>query len=347
MREYRGLTNDPINTPAGKFPKENGWGGECWNFRAWRGRVYGYARVNSSNDPAPSVRRLNSHAVAEQVDDVTVVWVAHNGSMDENYVVGWFEHATVHGRFRDRPDAGKIARDAHAEGVDVEVGQEELQYFVCGKKEDARLLAEGERAFRVPIAKGWMARQSLLFYPDRGASHEKFKARLLDYIAATKSNAGTSTNSSPVPAELLDAPGSIEGQQIRVTHHLRERDAGLVKRAKKRFRKKHGALFCEACKFDSKAKYGPLGEDLIEAHHVKPLTEGTRRASLDDLMMLCPNCHRMVHRMINRERRALTRQESLKVANGGSDDCVADDSLTRQFRLASSTTLPGPRGRRG
>ena len=314
MREYRGLANDAIIVPAGTFPKRNGWGGECWNFRAWRGRVYGYARVNPRGDPAPVVRRLNSGTDAERVDDVTVVWVAHNGAIDETYVVGWFEHCTVHGQFRDRPDAKKIARDAHAGGVDVEVGQEELQYFVTGKSQDARLLAEGERAFRVPIGKGWMASQSLLFYPDRGARHERFKGRLLDYIAARKSSESTSTNPYPVGVEPIDAPSTVEGKQVLVTHRLRERDAGLVMRAKARFRRKHGRLFCQACKFDFEAKYGPLGKGFIEAHHVKPLKEGTRHSRPDELMMLCPNCHRMVHRMIDRKRRVLTRQESLEIA---------------------------------
>ena len=71
MREYVGLTNDAIRVPAGDFPKRNGWGGECWNFRAWRGRMYGYARVNPRADPAPVVRRLNLGTDADSVDGVT------------------------------------------------------------------------------------------------------------------------------------------------------------------------------------------------------------------------------------------------------------------------------------
>ena len=51
MREYRSLTNDAIIEPAGKFPEQNGWGGECWNFRACCGRMYGYARVNPRGRP--------------------------------------------------------------------------------------------------------------------------------------------------------------------------------------------------------------------------------------------------------------------------------------------------------
>ena len=143
--------------------------------------MYGYVRVNSRADPAPVVRRLNSGAVAEYVDDVTVVWVAHGGAINETYVLGWFEHSKVYGEFLDRPDAGRIAREVHSTGIDIEVDQEELRYFVTCKEEDARLLSESERAFRVPTGKGWMASRSLLFYPDGGAEHEGLKRRLLVY----------------------------------------------------------------------------------------------------------------------------------------------------------------------
>ena len=222
MREYRGLTNDAIIVPAGAFPKQNGWGGECWNFRTSHGRMYGYARVNPRADPVPVVRRLNSGAVASEVDDVTVVWVAHKGAIDETYVIGWFERATVSGQFLDRPDAERIASEAHAAGVEVGVSQEELQYFVTCEKEDARLLAESERAFPVPTGKGWMASQSLLFYPDGGESrsfadeHERFKGRLLDYIDARTHSGTAPAVPRSATVELLDVRATVEGEQVLV-----------------------------------------------------------------------------------------------------------------------------------
>lgn len=315
MREYQGLTNDAIIAPAGRFPKQNGWGGECWNFRAWRGRMYGYARVNPRGDPEPVVRRLNSGTDADSVDDVTVIWVAHQGAIDKTYVLGWFEHSTVLGEFQDRPDAERIADEASVKDVGIEVGQEELQYFVTCKKEEARLLAESERVFPVPTGKGWMASQSLLFYPDGGARHEEFKSRLLDYIDAHRHGRNTSSAPYSTAVELDNRRSAVEGEQVLVTHIARERDTGLVRRAKKRFRRTHGRLFCEACLFDFQSKYGSLGRNFIEAHHVRPLTEGPRRTSWDELMMLCPNCHRMVHLRMNQEGRTLTREEVAEIAH--------------------------------
>jgi 5-methylcytosine-specific restriction protein A len=56
-------------------------------------------------------------------------------------------------------------------------------------------------------------------------------------------------------------------------------------------------LFCEACLFDFEEHYGPRGKGFIEAHHTKPvetLMEGSK-TRLEDLVLLCANCHRMVH----------------------------------------------------
>lgn len=56
-------------------------------------------------------------------------------------------------------------------------------------------------------------------------------------------------------------------------------------------------LKCEVCGFDFEKVYGQLGAGYIEVHHKKPVSEGERITDLDnDLVMLCSNCHRMIHR---------------------------------------------------
>ena len=67
---------------------------------------------------------------------------------------------------------------------------------------------------------------------------------------------------------------------------------------KKQFQKHHGELFCEACNFDFKDRYGERGDGFIECHHIVPLSEIDREqeTKLTDLALLCSNCHRMVHR---------------------------------------------------
>jgi 5-methylcytosine-specific restriction protein A len=50
-------------------------------------------------------------------------------------------------------------------------------------------------------------------------------------------------------------------------------------------------------------RYGVLGRRFAEAHHVRQLgktKEGTRIVA-DDLITVCANCHRMLHRMRGRK----------------------------------------------
>ncbi|MHC0505287.1 HNH endonuclease [Achromobacter aegrifaciens] len=108
--------------------------------------------------------------------------------------------------------------------------------------------------------------------------------------------------------EACDAP---EGRILTRLHRYRERNKELVRKAKQAALKKHGRLACEACGFDFSAVYGPRGEGLIDAHHTKPLhtVADDHRSNIEDLALLCANCHRIVHA----RREWLTMQELRKL----------------------------------
>lgn len=56
---------------------------------------------------------------------------------------------------------------------------------------------------------------------------------------------------------------------------------------------------CQVCGFDFAETYGDLGRNYIEVHHVNPLAEQNGEHIVNpetDLVCLCANCHRMVHR---------------------------------------------------
>lgn len=60
----------------------------------------------------------------------------------------------------------------------------------------------------------------------------------------------------------------------------------------------HGTV-CQGCGFDFEKTYGEIGRDYIEVHHVKPLCEGEGSVPINaetDLICVCANCHRMIHR---------------------------------------------------
>ena len=89
----------------------------------------------------------------------------------------------------------------------------------------------------------------------------------------------------------------FEGAQKLVKHYRRERDTGLALRAKIAFSAAHqNKLFCQACGVEPLKVYGV---EVIEAHHKIPLSksEEGRVTELDDFLMLCPSCHRAVHRI--------------------------------------------------
>lgn len=103
--------------------------------------------------------------------------------------------------------------------------------------------------------------------------------------------------------EAQQASGSVEGAIVEKLHRFRERDRNLVTAAKAAFLRKHGELLCTICGFSFHRAYGEWGKDFIEAHHLKPISERTKaeETKLDDLAMVCANCHRMIHRDKNYE----------------------------------------------
>jgi 5-methylcytosine-specific restriction protein A len=60
----------------------------------------------------------------------------------------------------------------------------------------------------------------------------------------------------------------------------------------------HG-LNCIICGFNFEEVYGERGKDFIEVHHVKPLSTIKEEVEINpetDLVPVCANCHRMIHR---------------------------------------------------
>lgn len=95
-----------------------------------------------------------------------------------------------------------------------------------------------------------------------------------------------------LPDDDQDA-SATEGKALLVRHLRRERNAAL--REKKIRRAK--TLDCEVCGINFGHVYGDRGEGYIEVHHTLPLhVSGETTTRLNDLALLCSNCHRMIHR---------------------------------------------------
>lgn len=97
--------------------------------------------------------------------------------------------------------------------------------------------------------------------------------------------------------KINDSHYAIEGGASYKIHKEIERNRRIIDIKKEEFIKLHGKLFCEICKFSFEDFYGKsLKRSSIECHHINPLAEnGKKETRLSDLVLLCPNCHRVLH----------------------------------------------------
>lgn len=107
--------------------------------------------------------------------------------------------------------------------------------------------------------------------------------------------------------EIEDRGPSREGAVKEYYGKRYERDPGNRRKAISI----HG-LTCQVCGFNFEEVYGERGADFIEIHHRKPIATFEGEAQLvdpeTDLVPLCSNCHRMIHRRVD----AVLTLESLK-----------------------------------
>lgn len=90
---------------------------------------------------------------------------------------------------------------------------------------------------------------------------------------------------------------ATERKQYRL-HFRIERNSSISKKVKEA-----KGYICEACNFDFKTKYGDLGKNFIEAHHLIPISSlniGQFQINIvRDFAVLCSNCHSMIHKLEN------------------------------------------------
>lgn len=90
-----------------------------------------------------------------------------------------------------------------------------------------------------------------------------------------------------------DNYSGIERRSVRL-HRQFERRKSVADRCKQRDR-----FSCRVCDLRFIDRYGELGRGFAEAHHIEALKNLNDRVvtRVDDLITVCANCHRMLHRM--------------------------------------------------
>lgn len=91
-----------------------------------------------------------------------------------------------------------------------------------------------------------------------------------------------------------------EGYTIEKVVREKKRDPRLRKLKLLEFSNKNGRIYCECCGLNFEDKYGAFGgENFVEVHHdnrmVSEMCDGDT-TELDDLAVVCCNCHEVIHR---------------------------------------------------
>ena len=128
-----------------------------------------------------------------------------------------------------------------------------------------------------PLPDGDKEIQRIAAYFKGGSTHDFF-----DYPSTTTSD------------EL--SSGFVEGSKLKKSHVVIERNAQL----RTLFFRTYPTAVCHACEMDTRATY-PWTDRVLDVHHILPLSSGTRVDSrtgtlLEDLIAICPTCHRSIHR---------------------------------------------------
>lgn len=90
----------------------------------------------------------------------------------------------------------------------------------------------------------------------------------------------------------------VEGDPRLFFHLRRERDPKIVRAKLKAALAVNGRIQCEACGFATQVTFPGLSGEVCEVHHRLPLGSASElvETRLEDLALLCANCHRAIHR---------------------------------------------------
>lgn len=152
-----------------------------------------------------------------------------------------------------------------------------------------------ERCYRFKQLEGTLTVS--IAHPEGEVTLEDFLTNVFDVVASRQK-----ADNLDEDIRGLESPGFSEGKRVLKVHKSRERNPKVIQLAKREHARKHRGRFpCEVCGFDFSKKYGKdIGDFFLEAHHKIPLSklddfQGTQ-TTVSDLVMVCANCHRMLHR---------------------------------------------------
>jgi len=178
---------------------------------------------------------------------------------------------------------------------------------------NADLIGEGK-----PFASAFHGNETDRDMGKRNFSESDFPDAVFEWIACASkhcrrkhnipiapSEVTTSTVTPPGAAQTAKAVPQVnpdeefrEGQRKLRIHHDIERNTKAIRQKKTLVLAETGCLQCEVCAFDFFETYGEIGKGFAECHHRTPIHTLIEESTitLDQLAIVCSNCHRMLHR---------------------------------------------------
>lgn len=272
MERYDGIDGDSIQR-GGSYNHES-IGHEVCNFSNIGGKVYGYVQPTGQI----KIEKLGAGKHDDHVTGVTVVWTA-GPDAGGTAVVGWYKNATV---YREAQSIKRPTALQRKNGLDT--------FRIVASASDVTLLPVERRSHMIPRAVKGGIGQSNVWYADSPES--------APVVAGVLRLVESNGESDPLP-DVDEEVYGFEGNPRLMAHMRRERSSAIVKKKKNNVLERTGALACEACGFDFAQFYGDNGAGFCEVHHLVPLNkaDGLVKTELDDLAIVCSNCHRIIHRM--------------------------------------------------
>lgn len=266
------------------YVKTNGFGHEDWNFSydVWEdNRLHLYIRSGPSR--ADRDKRFN---------------VALGALTEAGHVlVAFCDSAKFEESFLSPQIWEKRARDLHS--LD-ELGQLGGEWQGKSLDELAKMLEYGGETFSLSVHPNSLTiLEAPILIPSAIVKPNYYRYQLLrlseEEYSSLKSLPKQDENEVASKEEAY-----AEGELVLRVHRSRERSSSASGKAKTEFIKRHGSLFCEACgwKPESGFRTDTFRNLIVEAHHDVPLSSArhTGKTKISDFRMLCPNCHRAIHR---------------------------------------------------
>jgi hypothetical protein len=133
MKKYQGVTEEDLPKGAGWYVNEHLDGGEVYNYLPIQGYYYGFSRIQKAGNLR--LERLQKPVTNDKLDNVTVVLFAKHPSTGGEFIVGFYNNATLHRNVIDLPKGTR---------------KDKPFYLFKAKTKDCTLIPHNKRLFELP-----------------------------------------------------------------------------------------------------------------------------------------------------------------------------------------------------